>query len=234
MPKIEGRRLRFDDCTDCEQAFDAVCDAAPSVCDLVDFGYPFTATAAASIDTVCGTFESACSRLEASVACQDQCPEEGVYYCKPRLVHSLASSTSICLSYVSRRCVTVYHQPIGSTGGKTQPFSALQKLPSVFQIKYSDFGPRRGAATVTWGLIETPEYVGTLTIRRPHVILQLVRCQDRTIFMRNDILQIAGYPLLPLVSTSWIHIYSGRRRWRRRRRRRQQQQLVPRPYQRGF
>ena len=105
VPQIEGRRLRFDDCTDCEEAFDTVCDAALSVCDLEDFGYPFTATAAASIDTACGTFGSACSRLEASVACQDQCTEEGVYYCKPRFVQCLASSTSIRFSYFSRRCV---------------------------------------------------------------------------------------------------------------------------------
>ena len=117
---------------------------------------------------------------------------------------------------------------IGSTGATTQLVPALQQFSSVFHITLSDLGQRRGAATVTWALIETPEYVGTLTISRPHVILQLERCQDRTILMRKDNLQIAGYFLLPLASTSWIYIYRGRRR------RRQQQQLVPRPYQRGL
>ena len=96
--EIEGRRLDFADCADCEEAFDAVCEGALSVCDLEDFGYPFSAAAAASIDTVCVTFGSACSRLQASVACQDQCTTEGVYYCQPRY--------SLYFSCFSRRRTT--------------------------------------------------------------------------------------------------------------------------------
>lgn len=78
--EIGGRRLDFDDCGDCEDAYNAVCESALNVCDLEDFGPPFSATAAASVDIVCGTFGSACSRLETSAACRGQCPAEGVYY----------------------------------------------------------------------------------------------------------------------------------------------------------
>lgn len=74
---IVGRRLDFDSCAVCEEAYDAVCEGVLSVCDLEDFGNPFSAEAAASVDIACGTFGSACSRFEASVACRDQCtPEE--------------------------------------------------------------------------------------------------------------------------------------------------------------
>lgn len=76
---IEGRRLDFDSCSDCEEAYEAACEGALSVCDLEDFGYPLSAKAAASVDIVCGTFGSACSRFEASVACLGQCTPEGVY-----------------------------------------------------------------------------------------------------------------------------------------------------------
>lgn len=72
---IEGRRLDFDDCTSCEVAYHAMCYGARDVCDLVDYGSPFSATAAASIDTMCETFGSACDNTSPEEACQDQCPE---------------------------------------------------------------------------------------------------------------------------------------------------------------
>ena len=75
---IEGRRLEFDDCTACEDAWVSLCSGASSVCDLVDHGSPLSTAAAASIDTMCGTFGSACSIYEASEACQDQCTDEGL------------------------------------------------------------------------------------------------------------------------------------------------------------
>lgn len=84
---IVGRRLDFDSCAVCEEAYDAVCEGVLSVCDLEDFGNPFSAEAAASVDIACGTFGSACSRFEASVACRDQCTPEGVYITRiPRFV----------------------------------------------------------------------------------------------------------------------------------------------------
>ena len=75
---IATRRLDFDSCSDCEEAYDAACEGALSVCDLEDFGYPLSAEAAASVDIVCGNFGSACSRFQASVACLGQCTPEGV------------------------------------------------------------------------------------------------------------------------------------------------------------
>ena len=73
---IEGRRLEFEECTTCEEAWDALCIAVPSVCDLVDYGSPFTSAAAASASSTCETFGGACSTYEASEACQDQCTTE--------------------------------------------------------------------------------------------------------------------------------------------------------------
>lgn len=73
---VEGRRLDFNDCTVCEEAWDALCAGVSSVCDLVDYGSPLSTTAAASIDTVCETFGSACVSYEASEACQDQCTDD--------------------------------------------------------------------------------------------------------------------------------------------------------------
>lgn len=76
---IEDRRLlEFDDCTSCEDAWISLCSGASSVCDLVDFGSPFSATAVASINTVCNTFGSACVDYEASEACQDYCTTDEV------------------------------------------------------------------------------------------------------------------------------------------------------------
>lgn len=74
----ESRRLEFENCTACEEAWDALCAAVPSVCDLVDYGSPFGVPAAASVDTTCETFGSACSSYEAREACQGQCTE-GLY-----------------------------------------------------------------------------------------------------------------------------------------------------------
>lgn len=77
---VEGRRLEFDDCTACEEAWDALCAGQSFVCDLVDYGSPLSATAAASVDSVCETFGSACSSYEAIEACQGQCKDaEGVH-----------------------------------------------------------------------------------------------------------------------------------------------------------
>lgn len=77
---IEGRRLDFDSCTACEDAWDALCaGVTTSLCDLADYGPPFSATAAASVDTTCETFGRACSSYDASEACEGQCPDEGVY-----------------------------------------------------------------------------------------------------------------------------------------------------------
>lgn len=72
---VEGRRLEFADCADCEEGWESLCAGVSSVCDLVDYGSPFSATAAASVDTMCETFGSACTSYEASEACQDQCTE---------------------------------------------------------------------------------------------------------------------------------------------------------------
>lgn len=74
---FEGRRLVFEDCAACEEAWDASCASASSVCDLVGFGSPFSAEAAASIDTTCETFGSACLSHNAVEACQGQCTNEG-------------------------------------------------------------------------------------------------------------------------------------------------------------
>lgn len=73
---IEGRRLEFEACTACEEAWDALCIAVPSVCDLVDYGSPMNAAAAASASSTCETFGGACSKYDASEACQDQCKVE--------------------------------------------------------------------------------------------------------------------------------------------------------------
>ncbi|CAN0015043.1 unnamed protein product [Pylaiella littoralis] len=71
---IEGRRrLEFDDCPSCEDAWVSLCAGVSSVCDLVDYGSPFSATAAASIDTMCNTIGNACLKYGASEACRDQC-----------------------------------------------------------------------------------------------------------------------------------------------------------------
>ena len=77
---IEGRRLDFDDCSACEDAWVALCAGASSVCDLVNYGSPFGTAAAASIDTVCEAFGIACSKYNASEACLDQCTDEGLYH----------------------------------------------------------------------------------------------------------------------------------------------------------
>lgn len=75
---VEGRRLEFDGCTACEDAWVSLCAGASSVCDLVGHGSPLSTAAVASIDTMCGTFGTACSTYEASEACQDQCTDEGL------------------------------------------------------------------------------------------------------------------------------------------------------------
>ena len=82
---MEGRRLDFADCADCEAARDAVCEGIFSVCDLELFGPPFSATAAASVETAC-TFANACSRFEANVACFGQCTPEGVYFTSTSII----------------------------------------------------------------------------------------------------------------------------------------------------
>lgn len=77
--EVEGRLLEFDDCTTCEEAWDALCMAVSSVCKLVDYGSPFSPRADASVDTTCKNFGSACSNYEAIEACEDHCPDEGLY-----------------------------------------------------------------------------------------------------------------------------------------------------------
>lgn len=74
----EGRRLEFDDCTACEDAWVSMCAGASSACELVGSGVAFSALAAASVVTLCETFGSACTKYEASEACQGQCTDEGM------------------------------------------------------------------------------------------------------------------------------------------------------------
>ena len=78
--EIGGRRLEFTDCTSCEDAWVSLCAGASSSCDLVGSGVAFSATAAASVVTLCETFGSACSKYEASEACQDHCPDAGTHH----------------------------------------------------------------------------------------------------------------------------------------------------------
>lgn len=77
---VEPRRLDFADCTDCAEVWDALCDeGVPSVCNLVDFGDPFSTGAVASMVTMCETFGSACSSSGATETCEGQCTDEGWY-----------------------------------------------------------------------------------------------------------------------------------------------------------
>lgn len=69
---ITSRRLEFADCNVCADAWDALCAGGRSVCDLVDYGPPFSTTAAASVEAVCENF---CKDLTAGRACEDQCTE---------------------------------------------------------------------------------------------------------------------------------------------------------------
>lgn len=67
---IAGRRLDFADCNVCANAWGALCAGGRSVCDLVDYGSPFRATASASVEATCENF---CKHLTADRACEDQC-----------------------------------------------------------------------------------------------------------------------------------------------------------------
>lgn len=81
---IGARRLDFDDCTECEDAWVSLCAGVSSICDLVDFGSPLSTAAAASVATTCETFGSACSSYDASEACEGQCPDEGTHHTSTR------------------------------------------------------------------------------------------------------------------------------------------------------
>ena len=159
--EIEGRRLDFDDCADCEEAFDAVCEGALSVCLLVDFDY--RAATVSSIDTVCGTFDSACWRLEASVACQDQCTNQGVYYCKPRLVRCLETSivyTSVTSLDGERSVYPKHWYYYTARLNLTRPFLCLVSERSWATWRRSDGSIQHTSKTLC---------VGTIMIRRRHV-----------------------------------------------------------------
>lgn len=68
----EHRRLYA--CSDCERDWGMLCGRGlGSVCDLVDYGPPFEASAEASIFTLCDDFGHACLRITANLACQGQC-----------------------------------------------------------------------------------------------------------------------------------------------------------------
>lgn len=72
-----GRRRRLYACDDCVEAWDAVCDdGIPSVCDLVDYGHPFSESAEASIATMCDEMGGACSSSGGDEACSGQCDED--------------------------------------------------------------------------------------------------------------------------------------------------------------
>lgn len=68
-----GRRRRLDDCTDCEVAWNAVCDTGlPVVCGMV--GHPSLGDAgASSLGKMCSGFGSLCSSLSADSACGGLC-----------------------------------------------------------------------------------------------------------------------------------------------------------------
>ena len=69
---VKHRRLYA--CGDCQGDWGMLCGRGlDSVCDLVDHGSPFEASAQASIITLCDAFRHACWRLTANLACQGQC-----------------------------------------------------------------------------------------------------------------------------------------------------------------
>lgn len=91
---IEARRLDFDDCATCEEAYDTVCFASTTVCDLEDFGPPLSAAAAASVDVVCGVFGKVCSTFDPNAVCRpgDQCTGEGAC-CSTNIVMRFLGAT---------------------------------------------------------------------------------------------------------------------------------------------
>lgn len=68
-----SRHRRLDDCTDCEVAWNAVCDTGlPEVCGMV--GHPSLGDAGiSSLGKMCSGFGSLCSSLSADAACDGQC-----------------------------------------------------------------------------------------------------------------------------------------------------------------
>lgn len=72
-----GRR-RLYACDDCENTWDLLCDTGlPPVCALqTEYGSVFDTLGAASIDTMCSTFASACGGISAFDACDGQCEDE--------------------------------------------------------------------------------------------------------------------------------------------------------------
>ena len=76
-PRRQRQRRRLYACGDCVEAWDAVCDdGVPSVCDLVGYGHPVSATAEASIDILCDGMGGACSGSGGEEACLGQCEAE--------------------------------------------------------------------------------------------------------------------------------------------------------------
>lgn len=69
---FRSRRLEFNDCDVCGEAWNALRAGAREVCGLVDYGSPFSANAAASVEATCDNFGK---NLSADRACRDQCPE---------------------------------------------------------------------------------------------------------------------------------------------------------------
>lgn len=72
---VTGRRLEFADCDVCQDAWYALCAGGRGVCDLVDYGSPFSATAAASVQATCDGF---CENHTGDSACFEQC--QGPYH----------------------------------------------------------------------------------------------------------------------------------------------------------
>ena len=73
-----GPTRRLYSCGDCEETWDAICDAGvPSVCRFVGAGYPFSAEAGASIELLCNTFGNACDDSTGDEVCEGQCVWDG-------------------------------------------------------------------------------------------------------------------------------------------------------------
>lgn len=74
---LEYRR-RLYACSDCEKAWDKVCDVGvPTVCHLVGYDSPVLDATAASISMMCDTFGRVCSRYTSVEACAGQCVDDG-------------------------------------------------------------------------------------------------------------------------------------------------------------
>eukprot|EP00904_Undaria_pinnatifida_P010960 jgi/Undpi1/6995/HiC_scaffold_21.g09469.m1 len=73
-----GPTRRLYSCGDCEETWDAICDAGvPSVCRFVGAGFPFSAEAGASIEVLCNTFGNACDDSTGDEVCEGQCVRDG-------------------------------------------------------------------------------------------------------------------------------------------------------------